>query len=611
MVTIWEGKTPMRRTIFFKRWILGAAAAAALLGSSGTAVPAYGLSLGGLGIRPANPRPPDTGWFVYQLKPGESVSDAVLVVNDTDAAVTVQLNAVDYEPTDIGAFGVKGSDAEQTDIGKWVQLATTTLDLPPRTSQEVPFTLAIPLDADVGEHAGAIMAQPTQARQSSKISGAYITTRVGARIYNTVPGELVHKLTLLGFSMHENMQTGHLEFTVRAKNDGNVSVSPSLKLHLDGWGLVQIPPPGDPELADFPGFAPFGFQRFLPKVLQNNWQLARDATVETYFRWRKPYLGRFTASLTMEYERTTGNPEVLQSETIRLTVLPWPETGYAIAILGGLISLLVAWIIWRKVHYSGRGWKTYVVAAGDTLTLIAAKSNVSWKRLAKVNRLKKPYVVSPGDKVRVPPGAKLATDGGSGKSTEKSTPRPETDRRGAPRAAMRKGWRWLPLAAILVASAIALGLGGLLLVRSVLRTPPPGTPPATAPITADQTAPATSTAPLPPAVATTTATSSPPLVAPAKDAVIIEVLNGSGIAGVAGEVVELFRQAGYRQLTAGNADRFDYQGVLIRFRTGQNGAAEDLQQVLRERYRKFTLEEVATSTVAADITVTLGSAGAP
>ncbi len=565
---------------------------------------AYGLSLRGVGIRPAHPRPPDAGWFVYQLKPGESVTDAVLVVNDTDQPVMLELNAVDYEPTDIGAFGVKGSGAEQVGIGKWTRLATTTLELPAGGKREVPFILTIPPEADVGEHAGAIMAQSAQAKPASQISGAYITTRVGARIYNTVPGELVRALKLLGFSVHDNKKTGHYEFTVRAKNVGNVSVSPQLKLHLDGWGLVTVPPPDDPELADFQGFSLFGLQRFLPKVRQNNWQLARDAEVETYFRWRKPYLGRFSTTLTLEYERTPGNPEVLRSQTLSLMVLPWPETGYGLGGFGFLLAFIVAWMVWRKVHGSGRGWKSYVVNAGDTLTLIAARSQVSWKRLAKVNRLKKPYVVSPGDKILVPPDAKLGTERATAKAASQAKAiaagRPPQPRNTATRS---RGSRFLPLTVILVVGAALLTLAGTFFVRSVLRapTPLPELPPVVQPVTAS----ATSTEPLTLPAPTTTATTTPVAPPPAKDTVAITVLNGSGVPGLAAEVVAVFRQAGYQQLSAGNADAFTYQGAVIQFRTGLKGAADDLQKLLRDRYQKFTLEEFTTTT-ASDLTVILG-----
>lgn len=596
-----------------QRHVLAAAILVAGYAIAGLAAPASALSLGGLGIRPAYPKPPDPGWFIYQLKPGESVTDAVLVVNGTDQSMTVDLNAVDYEPTDIGAFGVKGSGAEQTDIGKWTQLATTTFTVAPHSEREVEFVLAIPPDADVGEHAGAIMVQLSQAQQSSKISGAYITTRVGARIYNTVPGELVSQLTLRGFSVLENKKTGHYEFTVRAKNEGNVSVSPSLKLHLDGWGLVAVPPDSSPERSDYPDFALFGLQQFLPRVLQTTWQLARDAEVETYFRWRKPYLGRFSATLTMEYERTPGHPEVIQSETLRFTVLPWPETGYALGILAAIFALAITWLVWRKIYFSGRGWRRYTVRAGDTLTLLAAKSSVSWKRISKVNRLKKPYVVSPGDVLLVPAGAKLDKEPGGTKLTDLAAPKTDGSARPTAKRKKKSLWRrWLPMTAIIAAGGVLLALASLLLLRSVLQPPKDAilgttvlTPPMPKPA-----APATSTEPVALPAATTTASTTPPVVVPAKDTVIIEVLNGSGTPGLAGQVVEIFRTAGYRRLTAGNADAFSYDGAVIRFAGDLKGVAEDLQRLLRDRYQKFTLEEVATSTAGVDVTVILGQAKA-
>ena len=570
--------------------------------------PALALSLGGVGIRPAHPRPPDTGWFIYQLKPGESTTDAVLVSNETDTEQALDLAAVDYEPTDIGAFGLKGSSAEQTSIGLWTQLSTTTITLPPGKAREVEFTLTIPQNADVGEHAGAIVVQPSQRARSSAVSGAYITTRVGARIYNTVPGELVRKIKLLGFLMHEDKKTQHYEFVVQGKNEGNVSVSPRLRLHLNGWGLVKVPPVGDAELADFPGFALFGFQRFLPKELSNNWQLARGATVETYFRWRKPWLGRFSAYLTLEYERKAGEPEVIRSETFKFTVLPWPATGYFLGVLAFLAALIITWIAWRRIKFSGRGWQKYTVKAGDTLTVVAARCRLSWKHLAKVNKLKKPYVISAGDSILVPPGTKLATEKPGEKPAVKEDSPAMAEK--TPAVKRRRVPRWVTLTAIGVVSALLVALAGFLLFRSMVQ-PPEGNPPLTptpqeSPKENLPSAQSATSTPSVPAAATTT----PAVGAPAKDAMIVSVLNGSGIAGLAGAVVDELRAAGYRELSAGNADAFSYEGATIRYRPGLRGAAEDVQTVLRVRYEKFTLEEKAMATTT-DVVIILGKPVTP
>lgn len=594
------------------RWILSTLLAG--VGVSLLAVApasALGSTPRGITIGPSSPQPPDMEWFTYQLKPGERVVDSVLVTNATAIKQRLRLAAVDYEPTTIGAFGLKAATAEQTGIGAWVQLSTTTISLPPGQGLVVEFTLTIPPDADGGEQAGAITAQPALAAPSAQGSGSGMATPVSVRIYNLVPGTLIKKVALAGFSVSENTETGHYEFVVRGKNEGNVSVLPRLRLRLDGWGLVPVPPEGAVERADRPGLSLFGLQRFLPQEQANHWQLARGATVETYFRWRKPWFGRFRAQVTLAYERQPGQPETLPSAVYTFTVLPWPFSAYALGGLTLLVAVIVAWVLWRRVQSSGRAWHRYTVKAGDTLPVVAARCQLSWKRLVLVNKLKKPYGIKAGDKILVPPGAKLVVD----KVSEKAAHAGGRPAAVKTTAAKRRGGvpRWLPLAVIGIGGTFGLALALFLALPTVVPPPakvlptPPAPPPRPAATLPAATA-ATSTEPLPTAPSTATST---PAAVPAQDTMTISVLNGSGIAGLAGRVVGELRQGGYRRLAAGNADAYTYQGATIRYRTGLRGAAEDIRAKLGQRYLPFTLDEVATSTAGVDMTIILGRPAAP
>jgi LysM domain len=63
--------------------------------------------------------------------------------------------------------------------------------------------------------------------------------------------------------------------------------------------------------------------------------------------------------------------------------------------------------------------KTYTVAAGDTLTAIAAKYNTTVQVLADLNDLKEPYVLSVGQKICLPAGATTTTSSSSSSSSKK------------------------------------------------------------------------------------------------------------------------------------------------------------------------------------------------
>ena len=306
----------MRRLGSVARWIT---AGVLVVGSSTQAV-----TLGGIGIRPAQPTP--QGWFIFKLGPGQRTSNTVVVSNTTDEPQTVQLAAVDAEPTEIGAFGLKANDAVQTGIGKWVELSVAELTLLPNQSQPVSFTLTIPPGTSSGEYAGAITVSQKPLKPSPGASGAFITTRVGVRIYNTVPGRLVRKVKLVNFFVRHDASRQNFKFTVVAKNEGNVTVPAWVSLHLDGFGLVKVPPKRAPAEAEIPGDSPIELQWFAPLVQSAGWQLNSGVPQqETYLVWPVPYWGRLRAVVTLAYEGDSGR-EILRSDPYLLRVWPWSST---------------------------------------------------------------------------------------------------------------------------------------------------------------------------------------------------------------------------------------------------------------------------------------------
>lgn len=275
---------------------------------------AVALTLGGVGIKPSQTTP--NGWFVYQLGPQQSVTDAVLVNNGTDTEQVLQLAAVDSQPTDIGAFGLKGTNSVQVGIGKWVRLSSTKITLAAGQSKKIPFTLSIPAGTASGEYSGAITVQ--QAPQKTSTSGAFITTRVAVRIYNTV-GSPVKKIRLQDFSVVEGAARQNYDFTVKAKNDGNVSIPARLVLRIEGYG---IPTDDGPD----PDFTYVATADNVVATLERTWQIPLGSIpTQTYMRWRKPYFGRFQASVTIEYDGEYGQ-EKLQSSKFLLITTPWFST---------------------------------------------------------------------------------------------------------------------------------------------------------------------------------------------------------------------------------------------------------------------------------------------
>lgn len=96
---------------------------------------------------------------------------------------------------------------------------------------------------------------------------------------------------------------------------------------------------------------------------------------------------------------------------------------------------------------------------------------------------------------------------------------------------------------------------------------------------------------------------SPPAPPSTRDRVRVEVLNGGGVRGVAGEARDLLRDRQFDVVFYGNAPTFDRETSLILDRTGMQGVAWEIAQALGIREVEFRPDTL----VYADVTVLLGT----
>jgi hypothetical protein len=87
----------------------------------------------------------------------------------------------------------------------------------------------------------------------------------------------------------------------------------------------------------------------------------------------------------------------------------------------------------------------------------------------------------------------------------------------------------------------------------------------------------------------------------------IRVLNGSGTAGVAGVVQNLLEEKGWNVVSVGNADSFDFEQTVLRFKSTFKKFEEALTEDLSDDYSVITGDEDLEATDSADIEVIVGS----
>jgi hypothetical protein len=412
-----------------------------------------------LGGRPANPDasvPNSASWFIYHLNPGEVKEDVVEVMNLFSEEWTAFIYASDTTKSSSGGFALEQSNEPKDEVGAWVKFypdsppeslktvftekenkiipfcamsredINATLNekiklksnwkeitdenfsafqtwcagvdsveekMDPQARVKIPFVIRVPENSDVGEHTGGILIE-RKAHEAANTGGSSVNlvTRVGVRIYETVPGEVVKKLALDSFDVIKNFKefdyaswfsknTKPEEYLVqmKIKNDGNVSVMHENIIHVKN--LI--------------------FNKGSEDVSRNFQVLKKDIFISNY-SWKNPRFGYFSFATEIKYKNAAGEDRVLNSEPIKIWIIPWREIAVAIAILLLAFGSWWGWKKYQKKRYGGVGWVEYKVKKSDNVNSLAKKFAVDWKVLVKTNKIKPPYLLGVGQSILVP-----------------------------------------------------------------------------------------------------------------------------------------------------------------------------------------------------------------
>ena len=349
-----------------------------------------------VGILPANPDPAvqfSDAWFIYKLDLGQSKTDGIRVINNKKETVVVKLYPVDATTTSDGAFALLPEDADRGDVGSWVKLAVSEIEIPPQTEKTVPFEIIIPENADAGDHMGGIIMQEIETESNLAGTGVRIITRVGVRIYETIPGEVKSGFEITKFDWRQE-QLGvknfikdfldinkKTQFFVGIKNNGSIRISPLVTVdvkNIFGRNVLHLV---DQQIGSvFP----------------------RGENSEGVVTWNgSPLLGRYTVDARINYSEGGGG-----EKTTQLIIWAIPYRIIFLLIILAVIIILGRLIVKYFQEASKEKMPIYTVQPGDTLPGLALKFFVPWHRLAKVNEVGKPFEIKPGEKLFIPSGRK-------------------------------------------------------------------------------------------------------------------------------------------------------------------------------------------------------------
>jgi len=355
------------------------------------AIRAQAIEYGGFGGRPAYPQadnPRTESIFIHNLEPGAVKEDGVRIVNNTAEKKTFLVYATDSTPSTGGAFACKQLSEEKTGVGSWIDLEQSEVTLEPGTNRIVPFSIIVPNNASIGEHNGCILIQEKKEKVEGQ-AGMNLSVRTGLRVAITIPGEIERKLNILSLTVKK--QADGFIITPRISNLGNVSIDTEVEVVTRSFlgGLI----------------AKHGGQ----------YPILRGDISEWNFELKKPFWGGwYKTNVTVQYNKVSS-ANLDSSDPQDLEKITGPDVWFfskptlpglliEIAILLALIALItLIWLAKKKRGWIQKNWLEYRPEAGEDLPALAKKFKTSWKKLAKVNKLKAPYTIKTGEKIKIPP----------------------------------------------------------------------------------------------------------------------------------------------------------------------------------------------------------------
>ncbi len=355
------------------------------------------LGYGGIGGRPAytDPSNPRTqSIFIFSLRPGQSGSNAVEVINNTNTSQVISVDAVDSELATEGQFTCKQAVEPKTDVGAWIKLSSDSVSVPAYSHKYVAFTITVPNSnkINVGEHDGCITLEAaSQTASPSTKNGVVLSFRTAIRVVVTIPGKLVKKLSINSLSVASNTN-GTYQVTPTIQNEGNVSLDADLHLKL-----VSV----------------FGFSTTTLK--EGRMPVLPNSSESASYDLSHPFWGGFyVARATVSYNdnpstglgiQSNANLKVLSKDSSLFLVTPQPLAAVIEVIIVLAIVVIIIWAFRRLANKRNvkSNWVKYTVKSGDTLTHLAEHTGTSWKIIASANNIKPPYTLTESQIIKLPP----------------------------------------------------------------------------------------------------------------------------------------------------------------------------------------------------------------
>lgn len=291
--------------------------------------------------------------------PGGTVKDVILLINEQEGTRTFYSSLENFEAR--GETGTPTFVESTEGLATWIE-TTSQVTLEQGERKEVPYTIAVPQDADPGGHFAAIFWSTSPPRAEGE-GGVSIGAKLGVLILLRVSGEIEEGGRLLEFSAQDKQSffsSLPITLTYRFQNGGGDRVKPEGEITIKNiFGRISAVLPANESEGNV---LPQSIRKF-----QVTWEKQKDEKKESegkeqatggFFaglkkEWNNFAFGRYTAHLDIAYG---AEGDTAQAST-SFFVIPWRILTVVIVFLAVLLFLLSLgvkrynrWIITKAIQ---------------------------------------------------------------------------------------------------------------------------------------------------------------------------------------------------------------------------------------------------------------------
>lgn len=236
--------------------------------------------------------------FAHAAEVDVPIDDAVEVFNFTTEPASFEVYSADLVPDDKGRRAPAAREVQVTGPGSWVSPDRPDVEVAPRSSQRVPFTIRVPVGTPPGTYAAALL---VERNVDARGNGVLSRTRISLPIELEVLGDIDLGVTLGPLQAVRDGRT--IRFELPVTNSGNVTFEAS--------GSVAIGDEPTAEAVHVP-LAPS------PRTI------APQATATLTGDWdQAPWFGRITAHPVVEAQVGERTPQIIIGDPITIWIIPW------------------------------------------------------------------------------------------------------------------------------------------------------------------------------------------------------------------------------------------------------------------------------------------------